>query len=93
MRPGEAKWETDIHCGLRFYLRRSCVLWLPTCPRAVSIQVLSFEGHARWHFLEKNAIWRIRFCKEQNRNRCSRKSKNVARMGHRQWGVLKARKL
>jgi hypothetical protein len=39
--------------------------------RAVSIQVLPFEVHARWHFFEKNATWHPRFCKEQNRNRCS----------------------
>jgi hypothetical protein len=41
------------------------------CIRAVSIHVLPFEDHARWHFLEKNATWRSRFCREQNRNRCS----------------------
>ena len=50
--------------------------------RAVSIQVLRFENHARWHFLpprrprpvagvEENATWLLRLCKEQNRNRCS----------------------
>src|SRR5208283_1895593 len=39
--------------------------------RAVSIHVLPSGDHARWHFLEKNATWRLRFCKEQNRNRCS----------------------
>ena len=38
---------------------------------AVSIQVLPSEDHARGHFLGKNATWCLRFCKEQNRNRCS----------------------
>ena len=40
--------------------------------RAVSIHVLPSEDHAKWHFLEENATWSLRFCKEQNRNRCSR---------------------
>jgi phosphoribosylformylglycinamidine cyclo-ligase len=40
-------------------------------PRAVSIHILPFEDCARWHFLEKNAIWPQAFCIEQNRNRCS----------------------
>src|SRR5665213_629143 len=43
--------------------------------RAVSIHVLPSEDHARWHFLEENATWSLRFCKEQNRNRCSRRAR------------------
>src|ERR1017187_4818394 len=39
--------------------------------RAVSIHLLPSEDHAMWHFLEENATWSLRFCKEQNRNRCS----------------------
>src|ERR1035438_2829819 len=46
--------------------------------RAVSIHVLPSEDHARWHFLEENATWSLRFCKEQNRNRCSRASRVLA---------------
>ena len=34
--------------------------------------MLPFEDHARGHFLVKNDPLRLRFGKEQNRNRCSR---------------------
>ena len=56
---------------------------VPLNTRAVSIQVLPFEVHARWHFLEKNATWRPRFCKEQNRNRCSRRNRD--RVSHQEF--------
>ena len=51
--------------------------------RSISIQVLPFEDHARWHFLEESAIWRSTFCREQNRNGYSAKARSPRQRSNR----------